>query len=380
MVSELEKAAQLGYKVFFHELHFYKKTDYILKDFVQLLASEKLRYTNIFKNIDNDDIKDFFQCRLTAELNQTMNFPPSLEIYPHHVFPNEANKTLIKNCLNSFFGRFALHNNQKAHYYCKTREDYMAVMDKDQDIIDFFSFKDSLLEIETQCPTTKIRPSNKGCLYITSEINALARVFIYEKSEEVEKAGGIVLSLDTDSILFALPKNKQMPFEISDAFGHFKHVLGDNCEITDFYSLGPRNYSVVYKETWPDGRVETNHVVKVKGLSLVAQNCQKFLPGNTYSSMIDKYFEGEVKNVYIPQMRTQFSPSTKDSVEILTEFNFTNELHVKRFLNENFCAQNYKTYPYGFYCKKEHQMPQVKLQRKRKSQDPIVTVVKKSKF
>jgi hypothetical protein len=48
MVSELEKAAQLGYKVFFHELHFYKKTDYILKDFVQLLASEKLRYTNIF--------------------------------------------------------------------------------------------------------------------------------------------------------------------------------------------------------------------------------------------------------------------------------------------------------------------------------------------
>jgi hypothetical protein len=282
---------------------------------------------------------------------------------------------LIKNCLNSFFGRFALHNNGTKHHYCKTKEDFLAVMDKHKNVIDFFSFNDGLLEIETQCPTTKVRPSVKGSLYITSEINALARIFIYEKSEEVEKKGGIVLSLDTDSILFALPVNQPLPFEISDAFGHFKHVLGDDCEITDFYSLGPRNYSVVFKETLSNGNVTTNHVVKVKGLSLVAQNCQKFLPGNTYSAMIDKYFEGEIENVYIPQMRNQISPSTKDSVEVLTEFNFTNELHVKRYLNDNYCAKSYKTFSYGF-C----DMSLAKAQRKRKSQDPEATLKKRIRF
>jgi hypothetical protein len=307
-----------------------------------------------------------------------MAFPASLEVNPHNVQPNEANKTLIKNCLNSFFGRFALHNSRANHHFCKTKEEYMAIMDKDLDIIDFFSFNDNLLEIETHCPTTKIRPSNKGSLYITSEINALARVFIYEKSQEVEQRGGVVLSLDTDSILFALPVNEPLPFEITDMFGHFKHVLGDNSEITDFFSLGPRNYSVVYKETLTNGSVQTKHVVKVKGLSLTAQNCETFLPGTMYTSMIDKFFQGEVTNVYIPQMRNQISPSQKNSVEVLTEFNFTNELHVKRYINDNFLAQRYKTYPYGFFCKKENQLSQSK--RKRKSLQPVLTVAKKMKI
>jgi hypothetical protein len=350
MISELEKATELGYNVFFHELHFYKETSYVLRDFVQILANEKLQYTDLFKNIENDATKDFLQWKLLSEINQSMEFPKHLELYVHNVVPNDAKKTLIKNCLNSFFGRFALHNNRNSYHYCQTKEDFLSILDQDVNIIDFVSLNDNLLQIETECPTSKIKPSNKGCLYITSEINALARVFIYTHSETIEKKNGIILAIDTDSLLFALPKQESLEslnFEITDSFGHFKHVLGEKSEITDFFSLGPRNYSVVYNQTNTDGTIETKHVVKVKGLSLSSANCNSFVNPQTYVNMLSHAFNDEIVNIYIPQMRTKIAP-TKDCVEILTEFNFTNELHVKRYIHTQFSLEHYVTFPYGY--------------------------------
>jgi hypothetical protein len=247
-------------------------------------------------------------------------------------------------------------------------------------VLDFISLSDDVVEVETYCPTTKIKPSTKGCLYITSEINALARVFIYEKSEEIEQKGGIILSIDTDAILYALPTTQQNHFLFDETFGSFKHVLGETSEITNFYSLGPRNYSIVYKECQPNGSVETKHIVKVKGLSLKSKNCANFLSPDIYCSMIDKRMNQEVQNIYIPQMRKKITASSKDCVEILTEFNFTNELHVKRYVNENFVSQNYLTFPYGFDFSGSYKECFIKPTRKRKSTIPRTCSVKKLKL
>jgi hypothetical protein len=376
MISELEKAKQLGYEIIFHELHFYEVTDFILKEFVQILGSQKLKFTDIFKNITDNKIQ---QC-ICSNINVGMNFPPHLQLEPSQINPNSAKKLLLKNCLNSFYGRFALHNNRSNHHFCTTKSEFESLLNcENLCVLDFISLSDDVLEVETYCPVTKINPSTKGCLYITSEINALARVFIYEKTEEIEQKGGIILSIDTDAILYALPITQQNHFLFDEAFGSFKHVLGEESEIVSFYSLGPRNYSVVYKEPQHNGFIETKHIVKVKGLSLKSNNCENFLTPDVYSSMIDKKMKNEVQNVYIPQMRKKILPSSKDCLEILTEFNFTNDLHVKRYVNENFFSQSYITFPYGFDYSLSFSEYYVKPSRKRKAIIPKTVSVKKFK-
>jgi hypothetical protein len=343
MISELEKAASLKYKIFFHEIHLFAATDYILQDFVKILASEKLKYSDIFQDLSHSDVDA--RDNICNILNASMKFDsPELEITPHNVVPNTGHKHLLKNMLNSFYGRFALHNNFNLTTICRTQEDFHNVLlNPHYSIVDMVSFADDILQVELMNHQQKVLPSRKGNLYITSEINALARIFIYEQSEEIEKRNGIVLSMDTDSILFAFPKSQPLPFFFNDSFGSFKHVLGADSEITDFYSLGPRNYSVVYKQA---GVVK--HVIKAKGLSLNAVNCQQFLNPSKYCDFIDSNFNDEVKYIYIPQMRKKIDKQSRTSKDTLTEFNFSNELHVKRFVLKQFENHLYRTFPYGY--------------------------------
>jgi DNA polymerase elongation subunit (family B) len=290
-----------------------------------------------------------------------MDFSPSLEITPANIEPNDAQKLLMKNMLNSFFGRFALHNNFNQHVICENVDDFNQLLSNPHySIVDLVPHSDNVLEVEVMNHQMKVTPSRKGNLYITSEINALGRIFIYEKSEEIENRGGIILSMDTDSILFAWPKNTSLPFYFNESFGCFKHVLGNKTKITDFYSLGPRNYAVIYEE---NGAVK--HVIKAKGLSLNAINCQKFLNVTQYADFINSFFIGEVKSVYIPQMRKKIDKQTKICHDVLTEFEFSNQIHVKRFILKNFKNHQFRTYPYGYDFSQMHdQLLIPKLKRK----------------
>jgi len=64
------------------------------------------------------------------------------------------------------------------------------------EILDIFSVTPDICEIEVG-NISKVKPSQSGSLYLTAQINALARRFIYEKSELIEASGGIILSIDT---------------------------------------------------------------------------------------------------------------------------------------------------------------------------------------
>jgi hypothetical protein len=90
------------------------------------------------------------------------------------------------------------------------------------------------------------------------------------------------------------------------------------------------------------------HVIKAKGLSLNAVNCQQFLNPSKYCDFIDSNFNDEVKYIYIPQMRKKIDKQSRTSKDTLTEFNFSNELHVKRFVLKQFENHLYRTFPYGY--------------------------------
>jgi hypothetical protein len=237
-ITDLEKAVALGYEILeWYEIHHYKKRENIFAEFVKVLAAQKLKNTNIFELI-NSDSRDEKE-KICHALNVKMNFDtdPNLILTPDNIVSNPAQKELFKLMLNSFYGRFALHTNFTHHYFCRSLQEIERyASQKDTKIIDIFSFSDDICEIEVVAPT-KVKPNLNGTLYITSEINALARKFIYEKSEEIEKAGGMILSIDTDAIIFALPPQATNPLVYSHAFGDFKNVLGSNSIMESFYSL-----------------------------------------------------------------------------------------------------------------------------------------------
>jgi hypothetical protein len=208
-------------------------------------------------------------------------------------------------------------------------------------VLDIIPLTDDVCEIEIASPS-KIKPSLCGTLYLTAEINALARKFIYEEAEKIEKLGGIILSIDTDSLLFALPSNVPDPLIYSHSFGHFKTVLGDESIIESFYSFGPRNYSITYKDL--NGTYQ--HLLKVKGLSTQSShNCDIITP-DLYKEFIDSSFEAEVQNIYLPQLRKVVDKQTKKFHEILTYFNFGNDIHAKRFIVNK--DSQYVKYQFGY--------------------------------
>ena len=340
-VTDLAKAVELGYEILeWYELHHYTEHDLILKDFIQILGAQKLRHSDIYSNMTEAKRTE------TADyINKAMSLTGNLQVTESSL--NLAQKQLFKDMMNSFFGRFALHTNYTHHYFCRNLFEIQKHAQKSNaEIKDILAITEDTCQLEVSEPS-KIKPSQNGCLYITSEINALARKFIYEKSELIDKANGIVIAIDTDSIIYALPPDQADVLTYSSAFGDFKHVLGFDSTIKSVYSLGPRNYSITYL----DKNGCENHMLKVKGLSTTSiNNCDTITP-NIYQEFLEKRFEDEFTSIYLPQMRKKFEKQTYKFHEILTKFNFGNEIHTKRFVVNK--DSSYTTYPYGYkWCKK----------------------------
>ena len=335
-VTDLAKAVSLGYIISdWYELHHYEQRKPILKEFVQILGVQKLKNSNIFDNcLDLESI-----CQ---NINDKMNLPPPLQIKNQPYVSNPAQKQLFKDMMNSFFGRFALHSNFTHHYFCRNLFELQKLACKENcEVVDIMPISDDICEIEIIEPT-KIKPNTDGSLYITSEINALARKFIYEKIELIESVKGIVIGVDTDAIVYALPPGVSDVLCYSDAFGDFKKVLGPSSKISSFYSLGPRNYSITYT----DEEGLEKHLIKVKGLCTTSVNNAAMLSENTYVEFLEKRFQNEFDHIYLPQMRKKFDKHKKQFHEILTHFEFGNEIHTKRYVLN--CDNVYLTHPYGY--------------------------------
>jgi hypothetical protein len=306
------------------------------------LASEKLKVSNILKDVNQTEQESF--CHT---INQKMNFLAEDCLNTDNVHPNEAQNAFYKNMMVSLFGRFALHSNFSRHIFVRSAYEIAREASKPQsELIDIFEVSEEMCQIEI-ANVSKIKPSSEGCLYITSEINALARKFIFEKSEIIERAKGIVLSIDTDAIIYALPPGVDDVLTYGPEFGSFKKVLG-NVEIQKFFSLGPRNYSLGYR----DANGCDKSIVKVKGLTLSSANNSNILDIKTYNDFVEKRFQNERDNIFIPQMRKKIDKQKKTFNDILTKFDFSNEMHVKRYCLSN--DKTFKTYPFGYKFSKEN--------------------------
>jgi hypothetical protein len=88
------------------------------------------------------------------------------------------------------------------------RYTYHSQYDNNTELVNIFPISENICKIEI-AQSQKSKVNLNGSLYITSQINSLARQYLYDQILKVEQANGIVLSCDTDSIIFALKKDVQ---------------------------------------------------------------------------------------------------------------------------------------------------------------------------
>lgn len=340
-VVELTYCLKLGYRITnFYELLHYKRQEKVLSNFVSVVTSQRLKNSNLLEGLTSDQ-----QSELCNSINAKMRFTePSLSLDPSNVKDNKPLKQFFKDFANATYGRFALHSNYSKRAFVRSQHELEnLVSSPNVDVLEFFPVGDSTMEIE-YLNNAAIRPSKEGCLIYTALINAKSRILMHQTISKLEQDGCEALYCDTDSILFAAPKNFSLPFEIGPCLGQWKPVLGEAAQIKKFYSLGPRNYCLVYE---CDGKLD--YVTKIKGLSVSSANLQSVISPELYETYLKSHFENEVLSTYIPQMRQSVNPQTKSFKHIMMSQRFDNELHLKRFILKK--DSSHKTFPYGYNFK-----------------------------
>jgi hypothetical protein len=185
------------------------------------------------------------------------------------------------------------------------------------------------------------KPQNNYNIYLGSYVSAYAKIVLYDLMLQLKSLNYPLYAIDTDCLLFELPKHCQNPFPVSYTPGSLKPVL-DDCEILNFCSLGTRNYSIVYK----DAKDVVKTLIKCKGLSLKSASLNNKLSYSLYLDFLKTYLNNELESIQLKQIKhkTQKDLSKR---EVETRFTFHNKLFIKRIVN-----LNGTTCPYGYVLKK----------------------------
>jgi len=339
-VVELNYALALGYKIlYFYELYHYKTHERVLSEFVNVMASQRLKNSNILQDVPIEQQQQFCE-----EINAKMNFTGPLRLLPSDIKDNKALKQLFKNIANVIFGRFALHTNYSKRAFLRSQHELENLLASSSvEVLEFFPVGENTMEIE-YLKNAASRASKEGCLIFTALINAKARILMHQLITKLEIDGCEALYTDTDSILFASPTNYNLPVDLGPCLGQWKYVLGESSQIKKFYSLGPRNYCLIYES---DGKL--NYVTKIKGLSVGSANLKSAVTPDLYETYLKDYFNGQVSETYIPQMRQSVNPQTKSFKYVMLSQKFDNELHLKRFILKN--EHSHRTYSFGYNFK-----------------------------
>jgi len=309
----------------------------VLSNFIKVISSLKLKATDLFEHVT---LKDRQQ--ICDNLNLKMKFDhPSLKLTPQNVEPNESQKLYLKNLLNGLYGRFALNTNYSSREFVKSQLQLDNILGKkENELLDIFPVSDTTLQVEYM-KNGAAQVSREGNLFYTALINAQARIFMYNYIETLTKDMCSVMYVDTDSLLFSGPPGYKPPFDITPAFGDFKPVLGATAVIKKFYSLGCKNYCILYSD-----KGKLSYITKIKGLSVYSHNLTNKISPETYEKFLKAHFEDQVINEYIPQSRCKIEKQTRTFKQIMLTQKFTNELHLKSFILKK--THSYKTFPYGY--------------------------------
>lgn len=330
-ISEINFAIELGYQIIkIFSAFVYKKSEPLLRDFISYLGLEKITSCKFDPSLNLKEISEkmFFKKEL-----QQGQFEENLE-----------KRNFIKLTLNSFLGKFS----QKA-YQTTTK-----LISSEEEICKYFYSKtftiSEIVPINKHFCSIQLKrkrktltnPSLRTNCILGGQIVAFAREFMQRQILKLEKINAKIFYIDTDSLIFSLKKTQRFPFEISPCFGDFKFEIPVEDEILNFFSLGPKNFTVQYKNN--EGILKD--IVKLRGVTLSNEINNKIIDSKLYDLYLREYLKNNYVEKSIPQVRSHVLKYKKIKVERFQKVFFSNSIKSKRIVDKN--SPILDTFPFGF--------------------------------
>ncbi len=336
-ISEIEYALKQNYKLLYiHECHYYESVKFLLKDFIHKINVLKLQNSNCLSTCSNTYEKEEY-CQY---LNNIMSLKPPFYLTPKNISNNVRRRTFFKLMANGLFGKFSQKQNKFKTIFASNQNDLEKIYFSDVEIKDLFCLNDQICQVQVKPNDFKLPPDRKGNCYIGGQITAYARQVMHEHLTNVLRNGGQLFQTDTDSICFSMPKNNSIPFLISDSVGHFKNEV--NGTIVSFYSLGSKNYSIVYEK---DNTFYA--ITKVRGLCLKSSINENVIDENVFDHYIYQFANSKTCSKTIQQSRFKRLKSNIFQIHPhIEQVTFSNDISDKRYVNFN--SNNFVTFPYGY--------------------------------
>jgi hypothetical protein len=273
--EELKLAVKKGYEIveIFQVYHFKQQSTKLFSPFMHDLYKVKLLASGIPSDIDLDE---FIEQVLEKE---------QIDLKGCVFEKNPGLRYIAKILLNSFWGRFALRENQPSFKFITSVDELYSLL------------SNANIEIKSLRPINKnvvgvsyifkdnnlVDISNERNIYIAAITTAWARIELYNYVDKLSSNSETqVFYVDTDSIIFSENRAPFKNLSIGNFMGDLTNELKENEWISIFLSAGPKNYA--FQTNFG------NSCVKVKGFSLHSENLKAF-NCNSLKKIIEKYVD-----------------------------------------------------------------------------------------
>ena len=334
MLSELTYAMELNYKLMhIFECHVYKKSSYLLTDFVKILTSLKTKHSKVWETMPISETRESY----SSYLNTKMGLEGPLQITPLNAHYNASKRLFYKLAQNSFFGKFGQKPNQRRTVFLTDQSQIDTLISGTDKIHDIFLVNSNLCIAEVERNLKQMAPNRNGNCYLSSQITAFSREFIHRHLLRLEKIPNCqIIAVDCDSLMFALPNSIPCPFPVTAAIGDFKHEVEG--QVLNFFSLGPKNYILTFEKD------NLTHVIrKISGLSL---SHPSDVDTQLYKNFLDNYANNIFSSKSLTQRKKKINFGDLSMSINNCSFMLSNNVSTKRIVMKN--TPDLKTLPYGY--------------------------------
>lgn len=353
MISTLNQLASEGYTIEWLEIHYFPKKAFILKDYVQMLCSERLKNSGLISSSMSTEQQQL----ICDEINKVMKLPDHLKLTPSKCVNNPQQKQFYKDFMNCLFGMFSRNTGDVKTKMCQSQTQINNIA-QNYLIENLNTLSKYYCSVDYRLNSNAIPPNLDSNIYIGGEVSSQGFVELRKHMLTIIECGGTPLMIDTDAIVFKLPKNVPNPLKIGSAVGLWKHEYTPG-SIEKIYALASRNYSVCFS----DQNNVLKQVLKVRGLCLKTSLNQNVLSSDTFKNFISDHFQDKFKSIKVLQTKRFRVLKSFQYDHRVSGYNFCNNLTNKRFLLTNGVDETYRdsilktnsdvyqTYPFGYKMK-----------------------------
>jgi hypothetical protein len=272
---------------------------------------------------------------------------PGLMLSPQNVKDNKIERDLWKSVLNHSIGRLSENHSKNTKILVNNHAQLVdAYFDPKFDVISVNVLNANTLEILRKPKKEFVIPNLSGNSLLYLHILAVSRIYMHRMMLKLLEKKMTVIHLDIDALIYEKKIGEESPLPLGNGIGEFKFEY-PNTVMLDYVSLGPRTYSLVYRNE--DGTISNK--VKVKSFCLDSKDVKSQVNHSLFGEMLDATLNDVLYQIPIAQKRHR--RKNLASIKKKLEFHYLgNRLTRKRiFIRRN---NEFTTYPYGTkYLNKE---------------------------